>query len=479
VPPDQALVLAARQGAKRGVYGVDANAARCGIFPGMAVSQAQALVANLLIEEATPEEDEAGLGQVAAWCLRLSPLTAPCPPDGVWIDITGCAHLFGGEAAMLRLVTGRLAETGIGARGAVADTPGCAHAVARYGAAPIVPPGQNAAAMQNLPVAALRLDIGTVEALRRLGFDKVGQLMAAPRGPLARRFGRDALRRLDQALGSVAEPIEPAHPPGLCRSRQSFPEPIATPEDLARVTGLLAASLCEKLRRRDQGACRLDLIFQRVDGTAQTIRVGTAAPSRDSAHLTRLLTAHIETVDPGFGIESVLLAAPLTDRLGARQIISSLTAPRAPDLSGLVDTLLNRLGEQHVFCARPVESDVPERSVLRVPPTARAAGENWPDHLPRPTRLLTPPREIEAVALLPDHAPARFIWRRRAHLVRRADGPERVFGEWWRAAGEMFAVRDYFQVEDEAGQRFWLFRRGDGTDAATGDMRWFLHGWFG
>jgi protein ImuB len=279
-------------------------------------------------------------------------------------------------------------------------------------------------------------------------------------------------------LGTQKEPITPVHPPGLCRTRQSFPEPIATPDDLARVTALLAEALCEKLRRRDQGACRLDLIFQRVDGSVQAVRVGTSAPSRDAAHLTRLLTVQIETVDPGFGIDMVTLAAPLTDVLGARQAVSGLVAPAGADLSGLVDSLQNRLGEGRVFRACAVESDVPERSVARVRP-AVTEGFSWPDRLPRPPRLLTPPREIEAMALLPDHAPARFTWRGRAHVVRRADGPERVFGEWWLAADEVFSVRDYFQVEDEAGQRFWLFRRGDGADAETGDMRWFLHGWFG
>ncbi len=478
MPPEQALIVAARDGSRRLVYGVDANAAATGIFPGMAVSQAQALVAGLEIAEATPEADDAALARLAAWCLRLSPLTAACPPDGVWIDSTGAAHLFGGEPAMLRLLLEKLTARGLTARAALADTPGCAHAVARFGGAHVVPTGGTQSALSPLPVAALRLDPDTVSALRRLGFDRVGQLMAAPRAPLARRFGRDALRRLDQALGAEKEPLEPVHPPGLCRTRQSFPEPIATPDDLARVTALLANALCEKLRRRQQGACRLDLIFQRVDGTVQAVRVGTSAPSRDAAHLTRLLTAQIENIDPGFGIEAVTLAAPLTDALGATQTLSALTAPAAADLSGLVDSLRNRLGETRVFRARPVQSDVPERSVVRVPP-AVAEGFCWPDRLPRPPRLLTPPREIEAVALLPDHAPARFTWRGRAHVVRRADGPERVFGEWWRAADEVFAVRDYFQVEDEAGQRFWLFRRGDGEAAETGDLRWFLHGWFG
>jgi protein ImuB len=471
--------MAVRDGPRRVIHALDANAAALGLHTGMAVSQAQAMMPGLAILEAAPEADTAALTRLAAWCLRLSPLTAPNPPDGVWLDATGCAHLFGGEASLLRLIESRLNGAGIAARAAMADTPGCAHAAARYGKAAVVPPGQTRAALYPLPIEALRLDPATAAALHRLGFDRIGQLIEAPRAPLARRFGTTALRLMDQALGAVAEPIEPAHPAGLCRTRQSFPEPIATPEDLTRITALLAESLCEKLRRRDQGALRLDLIFQRVDGTPQSIRVGTAAPSRDPAHLTRLLTAQIETVDPGFGIETVILAASLIGRLGARQTLSSLVAPEAPDLSPLIDTLLNRLGENRLFRAQPVESDVPERSVRRVLPISVAKHDaTWPANLPRPTRLFDPPREIQATALLPDQPPALFIWRRRPHRIRRADGPERVFGEWWRGVAETFAVRDYFQVEDQDGQRFWLFRQGDGEHTETGDMRWFLHGLF-
>jgi protein ImuB len=490
--PAGALVLAARQGSRRLISAVSAEAASLGIFAGMAVSQAQAMVPSLQdgglqIGEADPEGDAAGLKRLASWCLRLSPLAAPCAPDGIWIDITGCAHLHGGEAELLAKLTRRLAEAGIAARAAVADTPGAAHAVARYAATPltVVPVAGHAAILAGLPVAALRLDAETAEALGRLGFDSIGQLMDTPRAPLTRRFGTTALRLLDQAMGRVPEPIEPILPPDLCRVRQSFPEPVSTADDLRRITIMLAEQLCEKLRRRDQGASRLDLVFARVDGTVALARIGTAAPTRDAAHLARLLLAQIENIDPGYGVETAMLAAPLVQRLGARQTLSALTAPPETDLSGLVDMLCTRLGENRVFRTQPVESDIPERSVRHV-----AAGgivragdverhKTWPEHLPRPPRLLHPPRPIEAVALLPDQPPVRFTWRRVAHRVRRADGPERVFGEWWRSDDEIGAVRDYFQVEDEAGQRFWIFREGDGQDPDTGNLDWYLHGFFG
>jgi protein ImuB len=341
-------------------------------------------------------------------------------------------------------------------------------------------PGGAGASLPSLPVAALRLPEETVQALRRLGFETIGDVMKAPRAPLTKRFGGLVLRRLDQAFGKAPEPVEPALVADIPRARMGFPEPIATADDLARATGMLAERLCDKLLQRGLGALQLDLVFARVDGVSQMLRVGTAAATRDAAHLARLLVQKIETVDPGFGIEAMCLSASLTDCLGARQAVSGLCTSRMDaDLSALVDHLANRLGADKVFRLAPVESDVPERSVRRVAPLARGAGVGWPASLPRPPRLFAPPQTVHVLALLPDHAPKNFVWRRRAYRVRRADGPERIFGEWWRSAGETWSVRDYFSVEDEGGQRFWLFRRGDGENPSTGDLQWYLHGVFG
>lgn len=441
-------------------------------MPGMAASQANALQPGLRAETAAPAEDEAALQGLAAWCLRFTPLVSPAPPDGVWLDVTGCAHLWGGEEALLSDILARLADAGIAGQAGLASTPGCAHAAARHGPSRqnTVPQGGEAAFLAPLPVSALRLDPAVAEALHRLGFDRIGQLHAAPRAPLTRRFGAGALRRLDQALGQAPEPLAPITPPALCRSRQRFAEPVATPEDLARATALLAESLCARLLRRGQGACLLDLVFQRVDGEKPFIRAGTALPTRDAAHLTRLLTDKIETIDPGFGIEEIFLTATRTAPLGARQSVSSLAAEPEADLAALVDTIANRLGPDAIFRAEPVESDIPERSLRRVPPLPPRPMPVLPPW-PRPPRLLHPPRRIEAMALLPDHAPVQFIWRRKPHRIRRADGPERVHGEWWRNDAETFAHRDYFQVESETGQRFWVFR--------DEDMVWYLQGVFG
>jgi len=211
----------------------------------------------------------------------------------------------------------------------------------------------------------------------------------------------------------------------------------------------------------------------------QAIRVRTAQPVRDVKRLTRLLCDKIENVDPGFGIEIMRLAATAAEPFAIRQTISSLVDEPVADVSGLIDILTNRVGEARLYRYAPVASDVPERSLRRVAAASPDIGDGWPTEWPRPSRLLAPPEPIETVALLPDHPPVNFVWRGIRRRVRRADGPERVFGEWWKRDAELIAVRDYFQVEDDAGERYWIFRAGDGEDAATGSHKWFLHGIFG
>jgi protein ImuB len=456
------------------------------------------------------------LPDLAAWCLRYAPLVGLDPPDGLWIDVTGSAHLHGGETRLLRDLLGRLP----GARAAVADTPAVAHAVARFGAGGVVPPG--AAVMDGFPIEALRLPGDVLAELRLLGFERVGKLAAAARAPLVRRFGALLALRLDQAAGRVFEPIVPVVPQALVQARLTFVEPLLTAEAFSAVIVRLLDAVCGDLERAGLGARRLDLLFERVDGSVQAIRVGTARPGRDVRHLGRMLDERLERVAPGLGVEAMRLVVAAADPVGFVQTASSLAGDASPDIAPLVDRLANRLGEAQVYRMAPVESDVPERCVRRVPALLSVTGASvtgasvagapvvtprvtaprgvlsraavsrvtrssgaalpvaggWPADLPRPVRLLDPPQPIEAMALLPDHPPVAFTWRRVRHLVRHADGPERIAGEWWKRDREWNSVRDYFRVEDETGRRFWLFRRGNGSDADTGDMHWFLHGVF-
>jgi protein ImuB len=405
-------------------------------------------------------------------CLRYAPLAALDPPDGLWIDVTGSTHLHGGETRLLRDLLQRL---NVPAYAAVADTPAVAHAVARFGGGGMVPPGADA--VGDFPIEALRLPLDVLASLRLMGFERIGPLAAAARAPLVRRFGPMLALRLDQAAGTVFEPIVPAVPATLIQARLTFVEPLLTADAFSSVIVRLVGMVCGDLERAGRGARRLDLLFERVDESVQAIRIGTARPARDARHLGRMLDERLERVDPGLGVEAMHLIVAVADPLGFVQTASSLVEEASSDLAPLVDRLANRLGEARVYRAAPVESDVPERSVRRVAALSRAVG-GWPADLPRPVRLLDPPQPIDAMALLPDHPPVAFTWRRVRHLVRHADGPERITGEWWKRDREWASVRDYFRVEDEDGRRFWLFRRGNGSDLETGDMRWFLHGVF-
>jgi protein ImuB len=471
LPAETPLVTAWHDGRRRIVAAADAQALALGLRAGLPLAQAQARVAGLAIVAADPAGDAAALADLAAWCLRYTPLAAPAPPDGVLLDITGCAHLFGGAAALRADLLGRLERAGFSARAAAAATPGAAQALARH----------DAACFEDLPVAALRLSEAALALLQRLGLARIGDLARLPRGPLTRRLGSEVLLRLDQVFGRVAEPIQPVVPPEAVRARLAFAEPIATAEAIAAAIDRLAPLVCAGLAAAGRGARRLALVCERLDGIAPVLRAGTAAPVRDAAHLARLLRERIPTLDPGLGIEAMTLIVAQADALAATQPAHGLLRDDAapPDLNLLVDRLSNRLGAAKLYRMGPRPTDIPERSVARLPPLApadpqRGWGRGW--DRPRPARLLPRPQPIEAVALLPDHPPAQFTWRRVRHRVRRADGPERIHGEWWRRDSEFWALRDYFRVEDEAGRRFWLFRRGNGHDPATGDGAWFVHG---
>ncbi|CAN5499867.1 DNA polymerase Y family protein [soil metagenome] len=456
----------------------------------MTITQARTFTPDLGVVDADAEADLTGLRQLALWAgRRYAPIVASNPPDGLWLDITGCAHLFDTERALLKDLHRRIAGFGLSVQIAVADTAGCAHAVARHvpaGRPVTIEPGDHRKAIALLPISSLRLEPQIVDGLRKLGFERIEQLIGTPRGPLAKRFGRDLHRRLDQALGFVPEPIEPVFPETLPRSRRGFMEPIATAEAFAQVIGDLTQDIVGQLTRAGKGARRLDCYFHRVDGHTQAIRVGTATPSRDFRHLAKLLCAKIETIEPGLGIEAMTLVTPLVEAMGASQGTGLDTLARdasgGPDLNALVDALANRFGQRKLYRATPQPSAMPERSVAVRPALEAKTGLAWDDDLPRPCRMLSPPEPVDVTAMLPDHPPAMFVWRRKRFRVTQADGPERLHGEWWRERGQEsdqpFLVRDYYQVETATGGRYWLFRIGDGENSATGPMRWFIHGAF-
>ena len=479
---DQALVLIGREGRRRIVTAIDKSAEGLGLRLGMPVAKAQAISPGLIVMDADRQADVDGLRKLALWALqRVSPVVMADPPDGLVIDTTGADHLHGGEAPMLKSIVDRFTASGVETRAAVADTWGAAHAAARFlgRATTIVPPGEAARLLRPLPIAALRVDPETVQGLRTLGFERIGELMDQPRAPLALRFGPELGRRLDQALGTTADPVEPIREPEIVEVRRAFAEPIGAAETISRYVGKLVVALCSELEARGLGARQLDLLVHRVDGHRQGVRVGTAQPVRDVKRITRLLNEKIEEIDPGFGIELMELAAVVAEPFRERQTISSLVEEPEADISDFIDVLANRVGASRLYRFAPVASDVPERSVTRVSPLAPETGASWHGDWPRPPRLLPRPEPIETMALLPDNPPVWFNWRGVRRRIRRADGPERIRNEWWKREAEMATVRDYFRVEDDTGERYWIYRAGDGERPESGSHRWFLHGVFG
>ncbi len=473
-PPDKSIVIANLEDQQRLVLAVNAAAAADGITPGLALAHARAVQPDLVALPAQPIEDARALDRLAAWCLRYSPLVSPCAPDSLWIDATGAAHLFGGEHAMLRTIQSALEPHGLTARLAMAATPGAAWALSHFSPNPLCV-SDAPADVNPLPVTALRLDLKTARGLWRVGLKTIADLRRIPRATLPRRFGKDVLVRLDQALGSAPEAIEAVLPPLAKRKRLAFAEPIGTADDLKRAIGLLTPPLCAELEKNQEGARKLDLLFFRTDNRVETLRLGLARPSRDPAHFEKLLNGKIETVDPGFGIESIVLTAWRVEPLVPQQIDAQNGPDSAHDLSDLIDSLSNQIGARNIYRVAAHASHIPERAEKRADPVTSPTAA-WPAHLPRPVRLFAPPEPVEVMALMPDHPPAKFTWRGEARLIKRADGPERVFGEWWHDHREVAEVRDYFRVEDEHGERFWLYR--DTRLTAENRYRWYMHGVF-
>ncbi|UEM05156.1 DNA polymerase Y family protein [Skermanella rosea] len=467
------------------VAAVNGHAESAGIQPGMTLADARALEPSVHPVDADPAADAQALDGLADWCGRYTPWVGLDAPDGIFLDISGCAHLFGGEPALLRDVVGRLKGFGYQAGAAVADSAGAAWAVARHGGERIVavPPGRGRQALAGLPVEALRLPAETAAGLRRVGMRRVGDLYGMPRAAITARFGVVVTRRLDLALGVSPEPISPRRPVPPHVARAAFAEPISTPENLADATRRLLDDLCAGLERAGRGARRLELRFFRVDGRVERSTVGTSRPVRAPAHLARLFAEKLDRVAPGPGIEIMILSAT-AEPLGPEQIEMPVGDSRpasaaSGEVADLVDRLGSRLGLSRVRRLLPRESWWPENAVEPAPalsgpsPGSKDAAAPWPADRARPLRLLPRPEAIDVIAPVPDDPPLAFRWRDGMHKVVHAEGPERLEPEWWRQLDEL---RDYYRVEDADGQRFWVYRAGLYQPGRA--ARWYLHGFF-
>ena len=495
-------LVAAVNGAQQ-LTAVNRAAEDSGLSPAMTLAHARVLFPKVRTSGADPDADRLALSRLADWCGRYSPATGVdgssgiTGDQGIWIDVTGCCHLFGGEQGLLDDLGHSLTCMGIDHRLGMASTLGAAWAMARFHSEKaIVQPRELFQTLDPLPVASLRLLPETVLLLKRLGLTRIGLLEALPRVALAKRFsskdiGTAVLLRLDQAFGRMDEPLSPQQPPPAYRAIHRFPEPVAHIPAVEHALEHVTHDLCRMLDRAGQGAERLSLVVYRVDGDVRRLQVGASQPTRDRHHIERLFAERLETIDAGFGIEQVALHADRVAHVQQQQkaLIHQLTEADMPDdrLAQLIDRLANRLGPDAVTVRVPNASYVPERSERRV---SALAGQDlqcpttWqerPSSPPRPASLLPHPEPIAAMASVPDGPPMTFKWRRIVHRIVRAEGPERIGPEWWLDhKTRPPPTRDYYRVEDEQGQRYWLFRAGLYDDAdRQAPPSWFIHGLFG
>jgi protein ImuB len=475
--------VAERRNALR-IAALDDAAAALGLVEETALAEARARYPLLEVAHEDPHADAALLESIAEYCLRWTPLVACDAPDGIFLDVTGCAHLFGGERLLAADLRQRLASQGFQLRVAIASTPGAASALARFGSEMVLPEGAERTALAKLPLAALRLDPDRTAALARVGLKKIGDIYDLPRPPLAARFGRHLLDQLDRALGLLEEPVSPRLEVAPYIAERPFADPVGREKDILRALAGLARQLAVLLERRGEGARRLELTLFRADGAVFSVQAGMSRAARDPAAIAALFAERLDVLrdelDPGFGYDLVRLSVLAAERADAAQ--SDLAGPdNAEELARALDRIGARLGLDRIVRQQAYESHLPERAARNVPlhcaESAAPAWESEPEAPPaRPLRLLTRPEEIVAVASVPDGPPARFRWRRVLHEVTRAEGPERIAAEWWRTA-EGRPTRDYYRVEDKEGRRFWLFREGL-FERETASPRWFLHGTF-
>ena len=465
---------------------VDARAAAAGLAPEQSLTDARALVTNLEVEEIDRPAIEQIFADFADWHSNASPivsvLTDRAPYGDLILDITGVAHLFGGEEKMLATLTGRLTALGFTVQGGIAGSVGAAWALAHFSPGSVVADNELEAALQQLPVAALRITEAQVVGLMQMGLKRVGQLYGRDRKALQARFGAMLLTRLDQALGAIEERVVPRIPIAERYAERRFAEPIGLIDDVLMCAHDLAIQLALRLEAEGLGAQSFHLFVYRVDHKVMSLSVNAARATRDAGHISRLFQHRAERLvgeyDPGFGIDMIRLAASSVSELASTQIGAFETRDGAEDLDRLYDRMSSRLGALAVTRSKFVNSHIPERAVKLEPVIARTeddAAALAEIAAPRPLRLLPAPEPIAVLAEIPDGPPASMVWRRIHYRFAKASGPERIGVEWWRS-GEGALTRDYYVAEDDGGRRFWVFREGVyGEDTPP---RWFLHGFF-
>jgi len=447
-------------------------------------------VERLDVATAAPQHDAALLKRLAHWCERYTPLVAFDEPHGLMLDITGCAHLFGGLAAMRADALRRVERAGLKVQAAIADNSFAARLLARGTKGGVFSKAETDRLLPRLPLSALELTQAAETGLKRAGLKRIGDVMGLPRAALTARFGTDLATRLDRLARQERAPISPLRIMPLSIAERRLSEPVTGMELVEHILQELAQALFAQLEPEGKGALLIEASFFRVDGDVRHIHIETGQPLRDDKVFLRLarerLNALTDPLDAGFGFDMIRVAALRSGAIAQRQTGLDQHEEDEAGFSQLVDRLSARLGQDRVLVSFSRNTHMPERA-FGLRPALHTDGRGEADYeslqpLPgdppaRPIKLFRPPQLIESVAEVPDSPPSFFLWRRVRHQVRLAEGPERIEPEWWRAIGQdVPELRDYYRVEDENGQRFWIFREGlyDGAN----HPRWFLHGLF-
>ena len=473
---DRPLLLVTQERQRQVVAACCQHAAQAGVRVGMPMAQARALFAtpSVRIETHDPSADAAALYRLAVWAQRFSPVVAVDEPDGLFLDVTGCALVWGGEDQLLRAVVDAMGRLGFAARVAIGPTFGCAWAQSHFGAerASLVSPDGVRDALAPLPIAALRVDGVVATQLGEVGIDRVGDLLELPRSTLPARFGAELLLCLDQALGQAIETIEPIRPVPPPAVERVFDGPTDRVEAIELTVRELLGEVAGELERRSCGARRVDVELARSDLGPERLAVTLGRPNRDAKHLWQLLRPKLERAHLGFGVEAVRVCAAVVGKIRHEQaecagVAGDVSATEIERSCGeLLDTLHNRLGDGRVLRASLRESRLPERAFEMRDASDTESATVDSSMSDRPSVLFDRPSPAEVIALTPDGPVHRLTWRGEEHGVTACVGPERIGGEWWRTADR---TRDYFAVRDERGRWLWLAR---GVESG----RWFVHG---
>ncbi len=457
------------------IAAVNARAHQHGLSTGMVLADARVILPGLKVADDKPDITMPLLKKLAEWCIRFTPSVGIQPPDGLVLEATGCAHLWGGEAPYLQALTQRLQARGYQVQAAMADTIGAAWALARYGSKPaVVPANQHQQALQPLPPEALRLEPAVSERLHALGLRQIHPLITMPRSALRRRFGPGLLAQLDKALGYEMECFDPVIPTEPYQERLPSLEPIVTATGIEIALQELLTRLCKRLHREQMGLRKAVLKCFRVDGEVQQVEIGTHRASREPRHLFKLLALQLSSIAPGLGIELFVLEAPMVEPLAGEQekIWEAARGWHDPQLAALLDRITTKVGPSAICRYVAAAHYWPERSIHATQDLLETSSADWRAEKLRPMHLLPQPEPIEVTAPIPDYPPLLFRYRGKVHRIAKADGPERIEQEWWIQDGQH---RDYYRVEDDQGARYWIFRLGHYHDAS---FQWFLHGFF-